>query len=134
MSDPKAAKAPDHRPRTPVGGLAWKLLSTGATVMAAKTANAVATKGWSAVTGRPVPLKTSWDKGSSRDVVAYSALSAALLTGLKVAAERGAAEYYRKSAGHLPQALTEPRLSRKQKKAKAKAEKAAAKAAKAATR
>jgi hypothetical protein len=118
------ASEPAIKPaRTHVGGVAWKVVSAASTLLAAKAATTIATKGWSAVTGRPVPKKSNWDKANTRDIVAYSAISAALLTGAKAAAERKAAEYYRQSAGHLPSSLTEPKLSRKEKKALAKAAK-----------
>lgn len=116
------------------GNLIWKVLSMVATVAAAKAANTVARTGWSVVTGRPVPTKTDWDKDNAKNVIAYSAISAALFTGAKVAAERKAAEYYRQSSGHLPKAIAEPKLSRKEKKAKKAADKKLAKATKAAER
>lgn len=114
--------------RTPAGGLVWKVLSAGSTILATKVATTAATKGWKVATGRGVPVKKDYDGTRTRDVIAYSALSAALLTGAKAAAERGAAEYYRRSTGHLPQALTEP--TKAEKKANKKLEKAKAKAAK----
>ena len=77
-----------------------------------------------------MPLKTNWDKNNARDIVTYSAISAALLTGAKVAAERKAVEYYRESSGHLPKALEHPKLTKQEKKV----EKAAAKRLKRASR
>ena len=116
------------------GGIVWKVLSAGAALAATKVANTVATKGWSAVTGRPIPKRTNWDKGNAKDVVAYSAISAALLTGAKVAAERKAAEYYRQSSGHLPKAIAHPKLTKAEKKTQKKADKRLKQAAKAAER
>ncbi len=122
------SEPPAEEKHSVAGNLVWKMLSVGAALAAAAAANAVASKGWSVVTGRPVPAKTDWDKDNAKDVIVYSTISAALLTGAKVAAERRAAEYYRQSAGHLPKALTDPKLTRKEKKAKKAEDKRLAKA------
>lgn len=116
-----------------IGGLVWKTFSITSTLVATKVATSVASKGWKLVTGRSVPVKGDYDNESTRDVVAYSALSALILTGTKVATERKAAEYYRQSTGHLPKALTETKLSRKEKRAHKKLEKAARTAGQGAT-
>lgn len=109
------------------GGLVWKVLSLGTTVLATKVATNVASKGWKVATGRPVPLKGDYDKAKTRDVVAYSALSAMILAGTTVAAERKAVEYYRQSTGHLPKAVANPKPTKAEKKAHKKLEKAAKK-------
>jgi len=111
----------------PGGGLVWKVLSIGTTMLATKVATNVASKGWKVATGKPVPLTGDYDKVKTRDVVAYSALSAMVLAGTKVAAERKAIEYYRQSTGHLPKAVANPKLTKAEKKAHKKLEKAAKK-------
>lgn len=125
-----AAARPEHP--SAAGGLVWKALSVGAAMLAAKAATTVATRGWSAVTGRPVPNGRDFENTSTRDAVAFTAISAMALAGAKVAAERGAAAYYRRSTGHLPSALTAP--SKAQKKAARKTAKAAKKVEKQAAR
>lgn len=102
----------------------WKVMSLGATVAATKVANTAVSKGWRAVTGRPVPIKDNYEQDQTRDIVVFTALSAALVATLRTLAERGAVNYYRNSTGHLPKALAEPPLSRREKKAHRKLEKA----------
>lgn len=110
----------------------WKLMNVGATAAATKVANTVVSKGWRVVTGKPVPVKENYEKDQTRDIILYTALSSALMATLRVAAQRGAVNYYRNSTGHLPKALEEPPLSRREKKAARKVEKAKKKTAKAA--
>jgi hypothetical protein len=107
-----------------VSNAVWKVMSLGATVAATKVANTVVSKGWRAVTGKPVPVKENYEQDQTRDIVVFTALSAALVATLRTLAERGAVNYYRNSTGHLPKALEEPPLSRREKKAHRKIEKA----------
>ena len=126
----KAANEPtqdDEHRRSPLGAMVWGLFSIGSTVVATKLASSVATKGWKLATGRSAPVKGDYDNESTRDVVAYTALSSMLLTTTKVAAERMAAEYYRQSTGHLPKALVHTRPTRNEKKQHKKLERAKAK-------
>lgn len=108
----------------PVGGIVWKVMSVGSTLLATKAATTIASKSWKVVTGRSVPVKGDYENERTRDVVAYTALSAMVLAAAKVGLERKAAEYYRDSTGHLPKALVETKLSKKEKKAHKKLEKA----------
>jgi hypothetical protein len=127
----KAAAAP----RTPAGGPVWKRLSVGSTIIATKVATDAAQKGWKLATGRNVPVKGDFERERTRDVILFTALSSMAVAAARVAAERGAASYYRRSTGHLPTALedekvspTDKKASRKLAKGKAKAEKATQKA------
>lgn len=113
----------------PLGNIVWKAMSIGSTLVATKFATTVASATWKLVTGRSVPVKGDYDRERTRDVVAYTALSAMVLAGTKVAAERKAAEYYRDSTGHLPKHLVETKLSRKEKKNRKRLEKASQQAA-----
>jgi len=126
------AKAEDAvAPRTPVGGPVWKILSVGTTLLATKLATDAAQKGWKLATGRNVPVKGDYERERTRDVVLFTALSSMAVAAARVAAERGAATYYRRSTGHLPKALedehaspTDKKAARKLAKSKAKAQKA----------
>jgi hypothetical protein len=91
--------------RTAAGGMVWKLLSVGSTLVATRLAADLAQRGWKLTTGRNVPARGDYEHARSRDVVLFTALSSLLVSGARVAAERGAVEYYRKSTGHLPKAL-----------------------------
>lgn len=106
----------------------WKVMNVGASAAATKVANTVVSKGWRAVTGKPVPIKEDYERDQTRDIVLFTALSAAVVATLRTLAERGAVNYYRNSTGHLPKALAEPPLSRREKKAHRKLEKAKKKA------
>jgi hypothetical protein len=117
-----------------VGGLVWKALSLSTTLLATKVATNVASKGWKLATGRPVPVKGDYEREKTRDVVAYTALSAMILAGTKVAAERKAAQYYRQSTGHLPKALASAKPTKQEKKAAKKLEKATKRVKKSATK
>jgi hypothetical protein len=58
-----------------------------------------------------VPVRGDYEKERTRDVVLFTALSSMVVTTARVAAERGAVEFYRKSAGHLPGALEEEKVT-----------------------
>ncbi|MGW5241143.1 DUF4235 domain-containing protein [Monashia sp. NPDC004114] len=106
------AQRPDEKPhRTAAGGFVWRVMSTGTTLLATAVATKVARRGWKVATGRNVPVRRDFDNERTRDVVLFTALSSMLVTTARVAAERGAVEYYRKSAGHLPQALESEKLT-----------------------
>ncbi|GGN00804.1 MULTISPECIES: DUF4235 domain-containing protein [Terrabacter] len=126
------AETPQH---TPVSGPVWKILSVGTTIVATKLATDAAQKGWKLATGRNVPVKGDFERERTRDVILFTALSSMAVAAARVAAERGAATYYRRSTGHLPKALedekvspTDKKASRKLAKGKAKAERATQKA------
>jgi hypothetical protein len=127
----KAANEPteqDENKHSALGGMVWGVFSFGSTVVATKLATSMASKGWKLATGRSVPVKGDYDNEKTRDVVAYTAISGMLMGAMKVAAERKAAEYYRRSTGHLPKGLVHTRLTRNEKKQHKKLEKAKAKA------
>src|SRR4051812_8816396 len=114
-----AAKA-DRTKHTPAGGPVWRILSIGSTVLATKVATDVAQRSWKLATGRTVPVKGDYERERTRDVILFTALSSMLISAARVAAERGAATYYRNSAGHLPERLEEETLSPTDRKAYAK--------------
>ena len=116
----------DEVRHSPMGGLIWKVLSIGATVGATKLATDAAQRGWKFATGKPVPVAGDYEQERTRDVIAFTAISAMLVTGARIAAERKAAEYYRHSTGHLPKALIDVKPSKAEKKAAKKLKKAQA--------
>ncbi|MFC7597259.1 DUF4235 domain-containing protein [Terrabacter sp. GCM10028922] len=127
----KAKAAATGTPRTPVGGPVWKVLSVGTTLLATKVATDAAQKGWKLATGRNVPVKGDYERERTRDVVLFTALSSMAVAAARVAAERGAATYYRRSTGHLPKALEDEQVKPSDKKAAKKLTKARHKAEKA---
>src|SRR6476661_2361787 len=116
---------------TPAGGPVWKLLSVGSTILATKIATDATQKGWKLATGRNVPVKGDFERERTRDVIIFTAISSMAVATARVAVERGAASYYRRSTGHLPKALedeqaslTDKKAARKLAKGKDKAERA----------
>ena len=89
-----------------MGSLAWRILSTGAAVLAATLATKIVTKGWEVATGRPAPgdpthpEQTSWT-----EALLFAAATGVAVSAARVAATRKAAEYYEHSSGHLPEAM-----------------------------
>jgi hypothetical protein len=113
----KAAEETAAPRRGPAGGAVWKVLSIGSTIIATKLATDAAQKSWKVATGRPVPIKGDYERERTRDVILFTALSSMLVSAARVAAERGAATYYRNSSGHLPKRLEDQQLTPADRKA-----------------
>jgi hypothetical protein len=124
----KASAKAGKTQHTPAGGPVWKILSVGSTLIATKLATDAAQKGWKLATGRNVPVKGDFERERTRDVVLFTALSSMAVAAARVAAERGAATYYRRSTGHLPRALEDDKVSPEDQKAARKMAKTKAKA------
>ncbi|WP_404389151.1 DUF4235 domain-containing protein [Humibacillus xanthopallidus] len=120
----KAAEEKVVPHRSAAGGVVWKVLSVGSTIIATKLATDAAQKGWKIATGRNVPVKGDFERERTRDVILFTALSSMLVSAARVAVERGAASYYRNSSGHLPKRLEDDKLTPTDKKAHAKVAKA----------
>ena len=99
-----------------MGNLVWKALSMGAGIIASKAATTVATKGWKAATGKS-PRSAKDPNAGIVEAAIYAAISTGALAAAKMYAERRAADYYTKSAGHPPQALVK-RAEKEAKEAK----------------
>ena len=83
----------------------WSAMSVVSALGAAAVARKVLDKGWQLSTGRKPP-----GNPADPDVAVWEAVAWAVLTGASVAvvrmlAQRRAANYYAKSAGHLPPQL-----------------------------
>lgn len=87
-----------------MGNLVWKVLSLGAGLIASKAATAATTKSWKAATGKS-PRSAKDPNAGVVEAAIYAAISTGALAAAKMYAERRAADYYTKSAGHPPQAL-----------------------------
>ena len=70
----------------------------GATVLARKALNAT----WKLSTGKTPPKNPAHPDVSMSEAVAFAALSGVAVGLARMLASRKAAEYYRKSTGHLP--------------------------------
>jgi hypothetical protein len=82
--------------------LGWKILGTGGAVLAGIAARKAITSGWQATTGNPPPANPESPDTTWVEAVAWAVLSGAIVGTARMLATRKAAEYYRKSTGHLP--------------------------------
>lgn len=89
-----------------MGNLVWKIMSMGAGLVASKAATTAATKTWKMATGKS-PRSAKDPNAGVLEAAAYAAISTGALAAAKMYAERRAADYFTKSAGHPPQALVE---------------------------
>ncbi len=89
-----------------MGSLAWKVLGTGAAVLAGAVANQVVSKGWQLASGKPPPNDPSHpDEAGWKEALLFAAITGFVVQGARVAAQRKAAQYYQHSSGQLPKAL-----------------------------
>ena len=90
-----------------MGSLGWRLLGTAAALGAGALATRVVSTGWRAISGRDAPTDpTAVDDTSWKEALLYAAILGLAVGAARVGAERKAAEYYRRSTGHLPGAST----------------------------
>ena len=88
-----------------MGTVGWRLLGTAAALAACAVATKVVGVGWRAVSGREAPTDPSEvDETSWGEALLYAAILGLAVGAARVVAERMAAQYYRKSTGHLPNA------------------------------
>jgi hypothetical protein len=90
-----------------VGGIVWKMLGTGSAVLAGLAARKVISAAWRQGTGHQPPTNPESPDTSWQEAVGWAVFSGALVGVARLLATRKAAEYYRKSAGHLPKGLEE---------------------------
>lgn len=90
-----------------MGSAAWKVIALVASIAATKVSKKATNTGWQAATGSPAPKGKHDPTVSNKQAAIYAILSTAVAAGLKVLAERKAADYYTKSAGHPPKPLME---------------------------
>jgi hypothetical protein len=88
-----------------VGKLAWKIIGTGAAVLAAAVAEKGVRTAWEAATGKEPPDSPEDPDIEWREAVAWAVLSGLAIGVARLTAQRAAAQYYRRSSGHLPEAL-----------------------------
>ncbi len=89
-----------------MGPMAWKVLGTGAAILAGTVANQVVSKGWNLVSGKPAPSDPlNTDEVSWKEALLFAAITGVVVQAARVAAQRKAAQYYQRSSGHLPKAL-----------------------------
>lgn len=83
--------------------IVWRLVGTGAALAAGAIASKVVGTGWRLASGREAPVDPAKpDDTSWKEALLFAAITGLVVQAARVAAERKAAEYYRKSTGHLP--------------------------------
>lgn len=88
-----------------MGAIVWKVLGTGSAILAGVAARKVIMTAWEKGTGSPPRTNPESPDTSWREALGWAVLSGALVGIARLMATRKAAEYYRKSAGHLPKGL-----------------------------
>lgn len=89
-----------------MGPLVWRVLGTGAAAVATAVATKIVSKGWEVAAGKPAPDDPAHpDEVGWQEALLFAAVSGLVVSAARVAATRKAAQYYAKSAGHLPAAM-----------------------------
>jgi hypothetical protein len=88
-----------------MGGMVWKILSTGSAVLAAAFAEKGLKAVWRTAMGTEPPTIPEDPDTDWTEAVTWALLSGAVIGLARLAATRRAAAYYRTSTGKLPKAL-----------------------------
>lgn len=97
----------DHRDdegNTDVGNMVWKILGTGSAVVAGLVANKVIGTVWSKA-GKGESIDPNNPDNPIGEAIAYAVLAGVAMGVARTVATRQAAAFYKKSAGHLPDAM-----------------------------
>jgi hypothetical protein len=89
------------------GSKVWSLMGLASTVGAAIVARKALTTTWKVSTGKNPPANPAHPDVSIGEAVAWAAVSGLAVGLARMLASRKAAEYYRKSTGHLPANLAD---------------------------
>jgi hypothetical protein len=87
-----------------MGTLVWRVLGTGSAILAGIIASKAVTAAWNKA-GRDSSLDPRDPRTPTGDAVAFAALMGLAVGAARVIATRKAAQYYAKSAGHLPKPM-----------------------------
>ncbi|GAB2688575.1 DUF4235 domain-containing protein [Thalassiella azotivora] len=83
----------------------WTIMGTGSAVLAGIAAKKVITLAWTKGTGNAPPANPESPDTSWKEALGWALFSGALVGVARMLAARKAADYYRKSTGHLPKGL-----------------------------
>lgn len=89
------------------GSKVWSLMALGATVTAGVAARKAMTTSWKVATGKEPPQNPADPDVSMGEAVAWAVVSGVAIGVFRMLASRKAADYYRRSTGHLPPNLQE---------------------------
>ena len=84
------------------GSKAYSLMGLAATVVATMAARKAMTAGWKLSTGKKPPSNPEHPDVSMGEAVAWAVASGVAVGVARMLASRKAADYYRRSTGHLP--------------------------------
>lgn len=84
------------------GSKVWSIMALGATVGGGILARKVLTTSWKAATGKEPPANPAHPDVSMGEAAAWATASGVAVGLARMLASRKAANYYRKSTGHLP--------------------------------
>ena len=87
-----------------MGTLVWRVLGTGSAILAGIIANKLVQTAWKKA-GRDAVLDPRDPRTPARDAVLFAALTGLAVGAARTLATRKAAQYYAKSAGHLPKPM-----------------------------
>lgn len=86
---------------------AWSVMALASTVGATIAARKAMTTSWKVATGKQPPQNPADPDVSIGEAVAWAVMSGVAVGVARMLASRRAANYYRKSTGHLPPNLQE---------------------------
>ncbi len=87
------------------GSKLWSVLSLVSALGAAAVAKKALDSGWRAATGKHPPENPADPDVRMAEAVAWAVISGTFVALARMLAQRRAADYYRRSAGHLPPQL-----------------------------
>ncbi|HBO54329.1 MAG TPA: DUF4235 domain-containing protein [Janibacter terrae] len=87
-----------------MGNMVWKILGTGSAILAGMVANKIVQVIWSRA-GRDESIDPNNPENPIGEAIAFAALAGLAMGLARTMATRQAAHFYKKSAGHLPDAM-----------------------------
>ena len=87
--------------------MGWRLLGGVSAILAGLAARKLLVVSWRRTTGKNPPANPAAPGTDWRKAIAYAAVSGAAMGLARMIATRKAANYYRKSTGHLPPGMEE---------------------------
>ncbi len=95
----------DERREALAGSKMWSVMGVGATLAATFAARKALTTVWKVATGKNPPVNAAHPDVSVAEAVAWATASGVAVGLARMLASRKAADYYRRSTGHLPSNL-----------------------------
>lgn len=92
------------------GSKAWSVFGLAATVGAGIVARKLMNTSWKVATGKNPPQNPEHPDVSLAEAVAWASLSGIAVGLARMLASRRAADYYRRSTGHLPRNLQDVKI------------------------